>query len=276
MRTDETTCWRSPAGHAALSEHEIHVWGSPLDVAPAVRQAFAAFLSEEERTRATRFRFELHRNRFVVGRGLLRAILGRCLHVAPAGVEFTYGPQGKPHLSRRFGPSGIHFNLAHSEGLALLAVTTSGPVGIDVEKIRTIGWAGELANRCFSPHEREMFAEYAPRDRERAFFDLWTRKEAVLKATGAGIAQSLHQIEISPRSRDVALVLAVSGDADRAESWSLHDLVPAPEYAAAVAIRASGVSLRCWWLDEHLLAGLASPSRTTARPPLTAPLSDAC
>ena len=246
MISKEMIPWRIELDQPLLSEDEIHIWAACIDVAPTVSAALAVSLSEEERTRANRFRFRQHQSRFIAGRGLLRAIVSHYLQIEPARVEFKYNSEGKPELTRPFDGSGIHFNLTHSEDLVLIAVTTIGPVGIDVERVRVNKDAKELVNWFCSPRERELFETLAAQEKQLAFFNLWTRKEALLKATGEGIAQLLSQVEVTFRPGEPARFIAVSGDSERGSRWSVYNLSPAPHFVAAVVIQTEDAQLRLW------------------------------
>jgi 4'-phosphopantetheinyl transferase len=140
----------------------------------------------------------------------------------------------------------LHFNLAHSGELALLALTRAGEVGVDVERIRPMPDALELAARFFSPREVAALQTVPPDDANAAFFRLWTRKEAWLKATGEGIAESLARVEVTCRAEEACRVVAIGGDAAAAAEWSLHSLEPAAGCLGALAIRRRDVRLRCW------------------------------
>jgi len=213
---------------------------------------FMVTLSPLEKERAGKFRFDLHRNRFIVGRGLLRTILGRYLQIGPSKLDFVYSPQGKPALDLKFGGGGFHFNLAHTEDLVLFVVTRVGPVGIDVESIRPLKEMGDLVARFFSQRENELFQKLPPDRKPTAFFNLWTRKEALLKATGEGITRALNLVEVSFLPDEPACVLAISGDSEKAASWSLHALSPAPGFVGAVAIQARNTTLCCWNNNDRL------------------------
>jgi 4'-phosphopantetheinyl transferase len=196
----------------------------------------ASLLAPGEAERAARFRFEGGRHRAIAGRGQLRAVLGRCLGADPAALEFSYGPHGKPALAGVWSGSGWHFNLAHSADLALLAVTRSGPVGVDVERLRPLADAGQLVSRFFSPREDAAFRPL-PEDRKAAaFFRLWTRKEAWLKATGEGIAHSLDRVEVSFLPGEPARFLSLPEGPAALSRWRLHDLDCAPGFVAALAV----------------------------------------
>src|SRR5205085_7159043 len=142
---------QNPSDNFCLVEPHVHVWTLDLDANPAEVGRLSALLCPEERERAARFHFDHHRRRFIVGRGLLRSILGEYSGVPPERVEFAYGIHGKPALSH--GPQGgnLQFNLAHSEHVGMLAVTARSRIGVDVERTRTIEDLNGLAASFCSP-----------------------------------------------------------------------------------------------------------------------------
>jgi len=242
----ESIQWPSAPAHLHLAENEIHVWALPLDLeSPALSKAVAT-LSAAEQDRAKKFRFDKHRNRFIAGRAGLRAMLGRYLQIQPGKLDFAYASRGKPSLSPEFAGARIHFNLAHSEDLALCAITCVAPVGVDVERVRTVKDAADLVARFFSKRESKLFKKLAPDKRPSAFFNLWTRKEAFLKATGEGIGDSLNSVEVSFLPGEQARLLAVASDPGQAVEWTLQDLQPGAGYVGALAIQVTGVAVRTW------------------------------
>jgi 4'-phosphopantetheinyl transferase len=233
-----------------LGSSDVHVWTLALDLPAASLAEFASTLSSDERERAARFRFEYHRNRFTAGRGQMRAILGRCLQTSPDRVAFTYGPHGKPALTDASGADTLQFNLAHSADLALLAVTRTGPIGVDVEHVRVLADADHLVARFFSARESALFRSLPDDQKTAAFFNLWTRKEAWLKATGRGITQSLNAVEVAFLPGEPARFLSLPGGPEAAAGWRLDALAPAPGFAAALATRARAAAATCWhWPD---------------------------
>lgn len=168
----------------------------------------------------------------------------------PAALRFDYSSNGKPALAGEFVGAGVHFNLAHSEDLALVAVTRIGMVGVDVERVRVTKDADELVSRFFSPRESELFRKVPTEEKPAAFFNLWTRKEALLKATGEGITRSLSLVEVSFLPGEAARLQAVAGDTAKTKEWTLRELSPAPEFAGAVAIQAENVSVLCGRWDS--------------------------
>jgi 4'-phosphopantetheinyl transferase len=147
---------------------------------------------------------------------------------------------------------GIGFNLAHTDNLALLAVRAGGEIGVDVEQVRPIPDMEELVARFFSANENALFKTLPVKLRGAAFFNLWTRKEAWLKATGEGIASSLRSVEVSFLPGEPACLVRIEGKPEEPGRWRLEDLKPAPGFAAAVAIpgEATEVSCRRWRPDE--------------------------
>ena len=232
----------------SLPDQEAHVWAASLDLPQVELNQLESTLSQEERERAARFRFRLHRNRFTAGRGLWRTILGQYLKMDPGKVVFNYGPHGKPSLGET--TKNLHFNLAHSEDLALIAVALGGPIGVDVERIRILDDFDELVSRFFSSRETAVFRNLAPNQQPAAFFNLWTRKEAWLKATGEGIGYSLNRVEVTFLPGEPARLLSLPQNSSRLSNWTLHELSPASGFASAVVISGENVRLRCQCCPE--------------------------
>jgi 4'-phosphopantetheinyl transferase len=233
--------WPSPSPNMSLNWSgdysrfpDVHVWGASLDLPVSKTEALASILSPSELDRAARFRFVRSRNRFIAGRGFMRVILGRYLNSNPARLEFIYGSHGKPELGGAFAAAGLHFNLSHSENVGLLAISPIGAVGIDVENIRPLDDMDSLVNRFFSPREITAFNKVPESAKPLAFFNLWTRKEAFLKATGEGIVHSLGQVEVSFLPDEPAKLLDLPKHLGQAADWHLHDLTPAFGFVAAL------------------------------------------
>lgn len=241
-----TIQWPTHSGDLQLARDEIHVWAAPLSVESEFLEVFARTLSPDEKARAYRFKFEKHRNRFIAGRGFLRKILGRYLQINPEDLRFDYSTNGKPGFASGFADGGIHFNLAHSEELAIIAVTHIGPVGVDVECVRAMKDMDQLVARFFSTRENELFQKVPADEKPAAFFNLWTRKEALLKATGEGITRSLSLVEVSFLAGEPARLVAVAGDAEKAKEWCLKELAPAAGFVGAVAAKSTRVNIKAF------------------------------
>ncbi len=235
--------WPEPAALPALADGEVHVWRAPLDQPEDRLEALRRTLAPDERQRAERFHFDRDRRHFVAARGLLRTLLGRYLGRGPETLQFAYNPQGKPML---VGDNGtLRFNLAHSHGLALFAVSRGRELGVDLERIRP-EFAGEpVAQRFFSPREVAALRALSDERRHEAFFVCWTRKEAYLKATGKGLTLPLDCFDVSLLPGEPAALLATRHDPAEVGRWSLRALAPARGYAGALVVEGTGWRLRC-------------------------------
>lgn len=260
-RAFSDAAWRAPPAQLDLSCDQVHVWRVRLDVAEYILARLRATLTPDESARAARIPSFLEQDRYVAARGVLRAILGRYLGTEPGQVRFEYGPQGKPALWQAPGagapwkaaqtpPATVTFNLAHSHGLALLAVARGREVGIDVERIQADLVEQGIAERFFSPAEMTALDALPKDDQLLAFFRCWTRKEAWVKARGQGLTIPLDRFDVSVAPNEPPALLRVAGaaasTATKAEGWSLCDLTPAPGYAAALAVEGSDWQLQAW------------------------------
>jgi 4'-phosphopantetheinyl transferase len=226
---------------------EIHVWHASLDREEKVLGRLESRLSQEEKARADRFHFVNDRNRFVAARGLLRELLGKYLHQAPAGLEFSYGEHGKPSLSGGNTSSGLCFNLSHSAGLVVYAIAKERNLGIDVEHVRPESAGEDVAKRYFSAREVSDLQTLPPEVRVEGFFHCWTRKEAYLKATGMGLQIPLGSFAVSLVPEKPAQFLG--GVEPR---WHLAAYHPAEGYVAAVVYDGAPCSLKYFPVDSHL------------------------
>jgi 4'-phosphopantetheinyl transferase len=239
--------WNTPPTGWPLNETEVHVWAAALDVSPDRISAFETTLSPDERYRAGRFHFERDQRHFISGRARLRTILGSYLQIKPEDLQFEYSARGKPALAHPFNRHKLHFNLAHSDGLLLVAVSQLCPLGVDVERTKWIENTEDLVSRFFSPSEAADFHALPDARRMNAFFNLWTRKEACLKATGDGLSGQLQEMRVSFLPGEPARVLSTPLDTPHpAGAWTLHELKPAPGYIAALAMTEQPLKLSCW------------------------------
>lgn len=230
--------WLPAPKNLNLSLNDVHIWRINLNPSQSQLQAFWATLSSDEIARAERFYFPEHRQRFIAGRGTLRAILGQYLGIDSKQVEFEYQPRGKPFLAAKFADQGLLFNLSHSQDLALCGVSYQHQIGVDLEYIRTMPDVESLAKRFFSPREYAHLRLVSPEEQQQIFFRYWTCKEAYLKATGDGLVQ-LEEIEIYLIPNQPSQLL-VSGN------WVLRELTPVENCAAAVVVAGSNINLHCW------------------------------
>jgi phosphopantetheinyl transferase len=189
----------------------IFVWQVTLgDPAP-----WESLLADDERQRAQQLRRSEDRADYVTCRGVLRALLGRFLGRAPASLRFVYGAHEKPFLE----DGACAFNVSRAGGLALIAIAARGRLGIDVERVRHDVDVDALAEEFLTPSDRTTLVAQPEHGRTRAFFQLWVRHEARVKATGRGL--------IVPALADVT--------GEQGPGPSVRDLEAGPGYAAALA-----------------------------------------
>jgi 4'-phosphopantetheinyl transferase len=210
----------------------VSLWHASLDRIAGESAGLAEILDADEKTRAERFVFERDKSRYIAGRAVLRMILGRCLDRPPREVAFRYETHGKPLVEG----TDLTFNMSKSAGRALYAVTRRRRIGVDLEKIRDITEMDLIARRFFCRAEIERLGVLEGDLKRKAFFEYWTRKEALVKADGAGLTMPLPQLDVSADPDEPVRLVRIEGDLGIARQWTIRDVMPDPEFAAAVAI----------------------------------------
>jgi 4'-phosphopantetheinyl transferase len=238
--------WRLPPKDLELAPPAIDVWIADLNVSEEVIELLANFLSPDEQERARRFVFARDRAHYMAGRGILRSILGAYLKVRPSELRFRYNSYGKPYLADDLKFEKLQFNLAHSAGLALYALTVAREIGIDIERIRDDLVVQELAERFFAPEEVKVLMALPKAQQQQAFFECWTRKEAFIKARGLGLSLPLNQFVVAFGPGAAPAVVSTHGEAPPAAQWSVCDLCPATGYVGALVVEAGEGELRLW------------------------------
>ncbi len=217
-----------------LSKDSVDLWWEDIDGQVDRISDFWSILPRDERMRAERFRRERHRERFIVVRGRLREILSGYLNVLPGKIRFFSASGGKPALKEE--NRRILFNLSHSGGRALCAVSGGREVGVDVETVRPKPKAAALVNRFFSAVEKAAFEKLDSTEKLGAFYAGWTRKEAYVKALGTGLRFPLDRFHVSLKPGDQNALLGVEGAPDEVKRWSLRDIDLGPGFRAALAV----------------------------------------
>jgi 4'-phosphopantetheinyl transferase len=241
--------WAPGPERPATGGGEVHVWRASLALPPGELAAMFQVISDEERSRAGRFRFEVHRGRFIAGRGIQRRLLARYLGADPAALRYRLAHHGKPALDAPWDAGGLRFNVSNAETGLLIAVSLGRELGVDLEAVRTLGDRDQVARRFFSPPEVEVYDAVDEAGRDAAFFTCWTRKEAYIKAVGEGLSMPLDCFDVTLRPGEPARILAERGDPSVTGRWTLRELDPGPGWIGAVAVEGGGWELRLFDWD---------------------------
>ena len=244
-----------------LEPNVIYVWRIALDSdwnGDEERAArWRALLSPEEVLRADAFRTETLRCHYVMAHGALRVVLGACLGMEPRSVALTVrqpshgGDAGasptKPALAdfmRGEAMTDLRFNLSHTSGAALIAATLGREIGVDIERIRPMEDLEAIGLSIFSAVEGSHWESLRDDDRLVAFYRVWTRKEAYLKAIGLGLFRNLQDVTVPADAAalkgigDARLVRDATGKSD----WRVTDVPVGEGYCGAVSWEGDGVS----------------------------------
>ena len=243
-----------------LDLNSIYVWRIGLEAAASVSEgrlgSWYGLLSFEEKKRADAFRGPGLRRDYVVAHAALRSVLGRCLGISPARVRFAPdtaresggGLMGaaasKPELMPDGGRPELRFNLSHTRGAALIGVTAGRELGIDIEWQRPMDDLEGMARSVMSDEELAIWRSLEPGERTAAFYHLWTRKEAYLKAIGLGLFRSLQEVTVpvSPRRLE-GLPNGGLPVRDRAGNgvWTVADVVVPEGYSASICCEGDSI-----------------------------------
>jgi len=218
------------------AQTDIDIWlVDDREVAdPDLLDAYREILNPEETGRHQRFIFTRHRHQFLVSRALVRCVLCQYLDCAPAAVEFSHNRHGKPQV---VADSGLQFNLTHTNGLIALAVTRRAPVGIDVEYLSRQADIVKLAGRYFADEENRALYRLPVAAWNQRFYDLWTLKEAYLKACGTGLTTPLGDFSFTFGKQGIGI--GFSGIiADDPAHWQFWLLDAPGTFRLSVAVNA--------------------------------------
>lgn len=248
--------WLEPPDEPVLPDEEVHAWLAGLDWNPQDVGGARRLLSEDELERSRRFVFSKDARHFIAARGLLRSILGQYLRTPASQLKFCYNRYGKPALDTSTGAGGVQFNVSHSQGKALIAVTRSRRVGVDIEYVRQNPERMALAGRFFSPREAAALRSLPESQQEQAFYRCWTRKEAYIKAAGKGLSLPLEQFDVSLAPGDPPALLRNDIDPAETSRWLFYPLPPISGWEAALAAEGEALELKCWkWAEGWKLPG---------------------
>jgi 4'-phosphopantetheinyl transferase len=240
--------WPRPPKATELNDDEVHVWLIKAGAADFSQNRLTASLSENEKKRASRFKFDKDRRLYTASHAALRSLLSAHLKIEAGEIRFITGANGKPALAPPLADGGLQFNLSHSHELALVAVARSKAVGVDLECIKRKFDFKEIAQRFFTAAEVTALFDLPESLQREAFFKCWTSKEAFLKAKGTGLSGQLDEVEITlSAAQQLRIDASVPG-------WSLSELSPGVEYQGALVVQGPPCQLRCYRWSPHTAA----------------------
>ncbi len=205
-------------------------------------------LSSEELARAQTFKHKQHH--FLATRALLRKVLAHYTGIPSASLELARREEGKPYLANC--PSPIYFNLSHSGNFAVLAVSTQGEIGIDIETIRPRNFLA-IAERYFHADEFKQLLATPEAEREPLFFKIWTLKEAFFKATGGGISTGLDKVVFSFRNSTITATFCESLNLPN-NDWQFQQEFITRRTLVALALQTRGI-IQGQWFDGNTMLG---------------------
>lgn len=218
-----------------VSTSKVRIWQVELDPGEEDEARLGTELASGETARVEGFANARSRRRFVVARGTLRMLLGSLLDKPPRSIQIDAGPSGKPCLA---GAERLRFNVSHSGDLALICIADGFEVGIDLEFLRPVPSAVTMARRHFAPAEaRFVESGTTAVDVDRRFLTCWTYKEALVKATGAGLNIDLRSFSVPLDSSSGVVSINEPGKRGT-QRWLLADVPLGAGHVAALAVPA--------------------------------------
>lgn len=214
-----------------LSDKKIHVFLLELDLFNG--DNLYVYLPEDEAKRAARLKIEEKKNQFVISRGILRLLLSNCLQKKPEKINFLYGQHCKPAIEDKYNNKSVEFNVSHSGGYALIAITLDNKVGVDIEKINHEIDYQSLSDRFFSGKENDELRSLDENEKLDAFYRAWVRKESFIKATGKGITFGLDSFSVSLAESRKSSIEVISENLIN-EQWYCYDLNNLDDYKLAL------------------------------------------
>lgn len=234
----------------SLEHRQVDLWYVLSDKVTdsALLDRYRELLAPDELARERRFLNERARLQYLAGRALIRTTLSQYAEVRPEAWRFSYNPHGKPAISSPREPR-LEFNLSHTDGVLVLAVTAGPPIGVDVESRCRKSNALELASRFFAAAEAATLQSLSPDQCDARFFQFWTLKEAFIKARGTGLAMPLDRFAFTLTPGQPPRIAFFGVEQETPDQWQFLQFHLAPTYQLALAVRlpeSQGLALRAW------------------------------
>lgn len=232
----------SPASQATSGHDGVDLWLCACDGMDHLdRQACLAMLDPQEHAQWHRYVCPSAKDQYLVARALSRSLLANVHGCTTGALRFGKSAYGRPYVALPQVAGAAHFNLAHTDGLVVMALASSAEIGVDVEHVeRAWDWAS-LSSSCFHPHERTQVLERDASHSCEAFFQTWTLKEAYAKARGLGLQLPLNSYAFHLGGHGIGLTCEPPCG-DDPQGWFFHSFKPSARYRVAVAVRGKRAS----------------------------------
>jgi 4'-phosphopantetheinyl transferase len=239
--------WSPPPKQLLLEQGHLHVWRVSLSLPAAAQERCESLLSPEEKEQCRRYTRSVDRVRSAAARGCLRIVLAKYLDKDPRALSILAGANGKPFLDCH-PDAGMQFNVSHADDRALIAVSRGARVGIDIEPIRDVRNLELIADDFFSEQEKAFIRSREGPQRVRAFFWLWTRREAGAKAMGLDLFDFFARFSLPAFDRNESgrRVVLTAHDSGEPEVWWIRDLSPARGFAASLCVERENPEPSFW------------------------------
>lgn len=203
-----------------IKTNTIHLWYIPLNT-KVIREQEINFLSIDEIEKANSFHFAKHRQAYIRRRNAIRQILGLYCNIEPNLLQFNYTKYQKPYLT--YNPNNFQFNIADSHNLAVLAITTQTLIGVDLEYLKPMQDLTGIAEQFFSTEEYNKFIALPTAEQLTAFYTIWTRKEAFVKAIGEGLSYPLSTFSVAFLPTEPSQLLSINNSPSNTNNWILSE-----------------------------------------------------
>lgn len=233
---------------------EVHVYIAFVSkyVNSGQRAWYERLLAEEEYRKYSKLHFSKDRDIYLTAHVLLRVVLSKYAHVPPEAWAFTSNRFGRPEiLSREEGAASLRFSLSRTRGMVVCGIARSMEIGVDVEEVRPLNDLETLSNHVLTEGEQSWLRRRAEHERLESFFQLWTLKEAYLKAKGVGLSQPLNEVGFDLDGEKPPRLGPAGKCFDQAADWQFSTTQPAPSHRMAVALRTEGTGERQIRISEE-------------------------
>ncbi len=228
---------------------EVHIWFINLNKTIEVIDSLKQFLSENEISKASKFRFEKDKNCSIITRGALRYLSGKYLKMNPENIIFKYGDHGKPNLDMK---TDLKFNVSHSGNLAVIGFVLKNDIGVDIEQLKYDFEVMDIVNNYFSQHEIETLKKLPIEEQTNGFYRCWTRKESFIKAKAKGLSFPLDSFSVDIKSDEETELLETKWDKNEKDLWKLFSFSPIENYIGAVSVNGHIQSVKYFNFNEMI------------------------